>query len=61
MAKSLDKACPEHVEGLSPNGSNANGQSRLISHFKGLVACALVRKFLRAGAYQCAHTRRLCA
>jgi hypothetical protein len=29
VAKSLDKACPEHGEGLSPNGSNASGQSRL--------------------------------
>jgi hypothetical protein len=28
IAKSFDKACPEHVEGLSPNGSNANGQFR---------------------------------
>jgi len=24
IAKSFDKACPEHVQGLSPNGSNAN-------------------------------------
>jgi hypothetical protein len=30
VAKSLDKACPEHGEGLSPNGSNANRQSRFI-------------------------------